>query len=316
MAGMPDDWIYDPTINKSRKRHPWEMFKPTGDDKEKEEYKPFPISNKVYHFHPIAFVEQMVRMDTGLRYEIYYTGEIKPFGDYEKAKEVSFIYHDKNGGKHDLGKYKLIEVEAYENGKKKSKLKKGEDLAVYKKVYSSKYGYLYYKKLNKKIKTLDITQLMVGNKNGAWYEMLKFNYNKNGLELIFYAQTERRYAQPKCFASLIGAIIDSGYIDIKINGFTSNDKDGKSFIKVKIYPNGTFNKWDKDEDDVILKFHFIRQNNTRVPFEKDKYLMAIMDWEGYYNKNRSKYFFNNGQLTKESEIKIEILKTLQKGSVN
>jgi len=59
MAGMPDDWIHDPILNKSRKRHPWEMFKPTGDNKEKEEYKPFPISTKVYHFHPARLNMQL-----------------------------------------------------------------------------------------------------------------------------------------------------------------------------------------------------------------------------------------------------------------
>ncbi len=59
ISSMPDDWIYDPILNVSRKRYVWEM---TYEKQETKEYKPFPKSNKVYHFHPIAFVEQMRRM--------------------------------------------------------------------------------------------------------------------------------------------------------------------------------------------------------------------------------------------------------------
>jgi len=44
--------------------------------------------------------------------------------------------------------------------------------------------------------------------------------------------------------------------------------------------------------------------------------MAIMDWEGEYNKREKKYYYNNGKLTKKSEIKIETSKALEKGSIN
>ncbi len=54
MDNMPDDWIYDPILNVLRKRYAWEM---TYEKQEKKKYKPFPKSNKVYHFHLIAFVE-------------------------------------------------------------------------------------------------------------------------------------------------------------------------------------------------------------------------------------------------------------------
>ncbi|PKQ61441.1 hypothetical protein BZG02_15930 [Labilibaculum filiforme] len=57
---IPPDWIYDPIRNQSRKRYPWD--RDFEYEQEEEEYTPFPISPKVYHFHPIAFVEQMRRM--------------------------------------------------------------------------------------------------------------------------------------------------------------------------------------------------------------------------------------------------------------
>ncbi len=61
---MPADMIYDPIRNQPRKRYPWERdFEYEQEEKEEEEYTPFPISPKVYHFHPIAFVEQMRRIN-------------------------------------------------------------------------------------------------------------------------------------------------------------------------------------------------------------------------------------------------------------
>ncbi|WP_143470962.1 hypothetical protein [Labilibaculum manganireducens] len=64
LSEMPADMIYDPIRNQSRKRYPWERdFEYEQEEKEEEEYTPFPTSPKVYHFHPIAFVEQMRRMN-------------------------------------------------------------------------------------------------------------------------------------------------------------------------------------------------------------------------------------------------------------
>ncbi len=96
----------------------------------------------------------------------------------------------------------------------------------------------------------------------------------------------------------------------------ARDKSSKPFLKIKIYPKDTFSKWDRDENDTILKFSFTLANGTRVPFEKDKHIMAIMDWEGECNKRDKKYYFNNGKFTKESEIKLETVKALEKGTVN
>ncbi|PKQ61439.1 hypothetical protein BZG02_15920 [Labilibaculum filiforme] len=62
---IPPDWIYDPILNQSRKRYPWDRDYEY--EQEEEEYTPFPISPKVFHFHPIAFVEQMRRMSTVYR---------------------------------------------------------------------------------------------------------------------------------------------------------------------------------------------------------------------------------------------------------
>jgi hypothetical protein len=80
---VPEGYIYDPIVKKSRKRNTWEIgfeygqeevitetnilepYYPNDEPEEKKEkeYFPFPISNKVYHFHPIAFVEQMIRVN-------------------------------------------------------------------------------------------------------------------------------------------------------------------------------------------------------------------------------------------------------------
>jgi len=188
---------------------------------------PFPTSPKVYHFHPIAFVEQMRRMSADLVYKIYHTGKIVENGDYEKAKEVSFVYHDKNGGKHMLGIYTLTEVDTYSNGVKKKKLPKNVNLFDYEAKFSSVYKCdLYYKKRNGKVKTIDISEHMSGNRSGSSNVMLHFNYKSGNFKINFYAQTSRRYAKPECFAAIIGVVVDTGYSDIKINGFTSKDGTG------------------------------------------------------------------------------------------
>ncbi|MGQ1911699.1 hypothetical protein ACT3CE_18205 [Marinifilum sp. RC60d5] len=63
LPGMPADMIYDPIRDQCRKRNPWEIgFEYEQKDEDEEEYTPFPTSTKVYHFHPIAFVEQMRRI--------------------------------------------------------------------------------------------------------------------------------------------------------------------------------------------------------------------------------------------------------------
>ena len=96
---------------------------------------------------------------------------------------------------------------------------------------------------------------------------------------------------------------------------------GRNFAKVSIYPEGTFSKWDREEDDVILEFCLYKKDKagnilSRVPFEKDKYLMYILDWEGYYNKGEKKYYFNNDKLTKESEMKMDTHEELIDGDIN
>ena len=87
----------------------------------------------------------MRRINSGFYYEIYHTGEIICNGDIEKAKEVSFIYYDKNGGKHDLGIWTLIKVPIYEKGIKL--MPSNEEKSSYVTRYSDVYGCdLHYKK--------------------------------------------------------------------------------------------------------------------------------------------------------------------------
>ena len=187
---------------------------------------PFPILPKVYHFHPIAFVEQMRMMSADLVYEIYHTGKIVENGDYEKAKEVSFVYHDKNGGKYDLGKFSLFEVPDYEKGTTNKPTNNIDDYIKKTGTYRGKIKSIWYKKKNKVFKAVNIKQ----NFNGDC-----FLYSKDNFKLKFTSYTNREYARPICFAALMGAIVDCGYEDVKVNGFTR--KDGTSFPSVS-HPGG------------------------------------------------------------------------------
>ncbi|GAF05860.1 hypothetical protein [Saccharicrinis fermentans] len=187
----------------------------------------FPIDNPVvYHFHPVAFVEQMRRINGGFYYEIYHTGEIICNGDIEKAKEVSFIYYDKNGGKHELGTYKLVEVPDFESGKTKKPTANLNNYEVRSGTYNRKKKTIWYKKKNKKFKAVNIKENFTGS---------HYVYTKDDFVLKFKSISNRPYARPECFAALLGAIADTGYEDIKINGFTS--KDGTSFPSVS-HPGG------------------------------------------------------------------------------
>ena len=64
---VPDDMTYDPWGDRYRKRHYNEKQILHPDDEAKSKLPPFPVDTKVWHFHPIAFVEQMRRMG-GINY--------------------------------------------------------------------------------------------------------------------------------------------------------------------------------------------------------------------------------------------------------
>ncbi|MDM8160169.1 hypothetical protein QUH73_10125 [Labilibaculum sp. K2S] len=199
-----------------------------GDKKEEAiPLSPFPIANPVvYHFHPVAFVEQMRRMSVDLIYHIYHTGIILEEGNIEGAKEVRFVYHDKNGSKHELGRYFITEIPDYEKG---TTIKPVTNINSYIKKtgrYAGKVKTIWYKKKNINFKAINIKANFIGN---------YFQYKKGDFLLKFTSYTNREYAKPICFAALLGAILDSGYEDVKVNGFTSID--GTSFPSVS-HPGG------------------------------------------------------------------------------
>lgn len=62
--GIPEDWIFDPSRNITRKRLPWEINIHDRSNKKEQQLAYFPASPKVYHFHPVAFVEQMRKLSS------------------------------------------------------------------------------------------------------------------------------------------------------------------------------------------------------------------------------------------------------------
>ncbi len=124
ISSMPDDWIYDPILDVSRKRYAWEM---TYEKQEKKEYKPFPKSNKVYHFHPIAFVEQMKRMEDDLS---FYRWAHSPLGLLIAEKESNNNYNICNKIKGGLRVVRSVKVVMLSIREIQEKQKSGKIFAV------------------------------------------------------------------------------------------------------------------------------------------------------------------------------------------
>ncbi len=241
------------------------------------EARTFPQSNSnVYHFHPIAFVEQMKIISGGLVYDIYYTGEVIPSGDLDKAVEVRLVYHDKDGVMHQLGSYKLIEIDTYENGKKSKPKDYSEE--NYKVLNSSAYNNkpIYYKKLNEKVKVINITEKMKPATGQANY---CFNYIHDDFTINFYVYSTRVFAQPKCFASFIGAVVETGYKDIRITGFTSQDGTGSPSLSHPLGINVDISNLDKETENPTGA---VKIQNSNFSRERTRNLANALIKFGYH----------------------------------
>ncbi|TAJ15398.1 hypothetical protein DMA11_01820 [Marinilabiliaceae bacterium JC017] len=82
--GIPEDWIFDPSRNVTRKRLPWEINIHDRSNKKEPQLAYFPTSPKVYHFHTMAFVEQMRRLPSCFCF--------KPIS----SKELKLIFNNAN----------------------------------------------------------------------------------------------------------------------------------------------------------------------------------------------------------------------------
>jgi hypothetical protein len=113
---------------------------------------------------------------------IYHDGTISKL-DYKELDKITYIYHDKNGKKHDLGNTSVLKVKKWEKKNKATKedfyLIKMEDLMSY--------------------------------KNGE----VKFKFK--------FSSTKRRYTNPYAMATFMGAMLNVGYEDFTSTGFSNKD---------------------------------------------------------------------------------------------
>ncbi|WP_236545074.1 hypothetical protein, partial [Tenacibaculum maritimum] len=169
---------------------------------------------------------------------IYHTGEISKL-DFKGLKEVSYVYHDKNGGKHNLGTFDIIEVDKLKKGKTLSsnqfredrKNKSDKQTAIKKIEYeqdgvdaeetriyadgdiitkgSFRIKYRIYKKGTGKVKLV---------------KMKTLNYSKGGLHVKFvFHETLRVYSNPEVFSGFIGALAKCSFNEIKCTGSSYED---------------------------------------------------------------------------------------------
>jgi len=251
---------------------------PNGQPEKKEE-KPkrsFPSDSTVYHFHPIAFVEQMkmIAQPVGLQFEIYADGSIIRRGK-EDSETASYIYHDKNGSSHELGTWEIkVNDVRYKNGKEE-KPKTGDYVVRYSPIYEAD---VYYAKIPGKMRLINIKKKPL-------------NYKKGDLLISYFHNSNREYVDIGAFASFIGAIAEVSYDDIVLNGFTNEDGIGNPS---KTHVNGVygdlryFNKSKVKKKLLITSTEFdeLRQN---------KLIDALYKF-GYKGMASYKYGANNDKL--------------------
>ncbi|WP_437823822.1 hypothetical protein [Tenacibaculum mesophilum] len=174
---------------------------------------------------------------------IYHTGEISKL-DFKGLKEVSYVYYDKDGGKHSLGNFDVIESQRWVDGTKHEwKTKKGGE---WKKVTIGART-RYYKK-DGNLKNPLITPFKGSPK------VFKYSDSKN-INFALYEDTSREYFNPEAFATLIGALAEVNYVDVVSNGSVATDGTGA-------YSVSHFNGFNMD-------FKYLRKDKKRAKIDKD-----------------------------------------------
>ncbi|KAB1068400.1 hypothetical protein F6U93_06780 [Tamlana haliotis] len=232
----------------------------------------FPKESNVYHFHPIAFVEQM-KMIVGVNittYFIFYNGNIeKHLSSSLEVNKYKYVYVDDKGSHHEICTTEFFVI------KKK------------------KYGVVHYSKpthaaiiydenvsegsTSRRVKYVNNDIAEYGEhptKGKIWrlYEALdedveivkmpdNLNYSKNGVIIKYqFTSTKRRFTGSGSLAGFIGALAEHQE-GIKTTGSCFNE--GSCFPSSK-HVNGesvdTIYKWDQNKDqkiiDAMKKFHF------------------------------------------------------------
>ncbi|MDO6760669.1 hypothetical protein Q4566_10700 [Tamlana sp. 2_MG-2023] len=223
----------------------------------------FPRESNVYHFHPIAFVEQMKMIVGGQNViNIYWDGTISKLENekLEAGTEIKIVYHDVNGETHILGKSKAIITRRHTKKNTISTISKDDILMVYVKDFPS------YSKGNVKFKF------------AVW------NSNSN-----------RWYINPYCLAGLLGAMIEESIEDLSFNGFSV--KNGNTAGGSSSHINGkvgdlrylSINK--NGERTLLQDSHF--DYDRQVKFNNALYKFG---W-GVNGENYSENFSHNGEST-------------------
>ncbi|MFL0086028.1 hypothetical protein V2754_09320, partial [Tenacibaculum maritimum] len=203
---------------------------------------------------------------------IYHTGEISKL-DFKGLKEVSYVYHDKNGGKHNICTCELLKIDERLKGVSSDKKTKHTVESGYntssvityshdssRKKYSYPNGTIrtYGKFYNPDKKT---THRLVTYKKGSGTKNLvkmpdSINKKITDKSVIYsFTKTTRRYCGPEHFACFVGALAETG-LTLKSGG--ACEEDGTCYPSVS-HINGqsidTSYLNDKDEQKFINAMH-------------------------------------------------------------
>ncbi|MFL0105068.1 peptidoglycan-binding protein, partial [Tenacibaculum maritimum] len=180
---------------------------------------------------------------------------------FKGLKEVSYVYHDKNGGKHNLGTFDVVKAQKWKKGssiykKEWKKIKVGKDIRYY------KYD----------IGKVPLIKLK-----------LPISYDKNGIKITLKDNTDREYINPEAYACLLGALAENDYKDVAINGFTSKDGTGAPSVSHYNGIAGDFRYLRKDKKVASLR---IDTNPDDLDVDRtEKFIDALIKfgWSSFYS---------------------------------
>ncbi|WP_159261014.1 hypothetical protein [Tenacibaculum maritimum] len=196
---------------------------------------------------------------------IYHTGEISKL-DFKGLKEVSYVYHDKNGGKHNLGTFDVIKAQKWKKG---SSIYKKEWKKITMKDNKGNNINRYYKYDTGKVPLIKLK--------------LPISYDKNGIKITLKDNTDREYINPEAYACLLGALAENDYKDVAINGFTSKDGTGAPSVSHYNGIAGDFRYLRKDKKVASLR---IDTNPDDLDVDRtEKFIDALIKfgWSSFYS---------------------------------
>jgi N-acetylmuramoyl-L-alanine amidase len=218
-----------------------------------------PVSIECEGAPPVKEIKPVATKKTEgiLTYHIYENGTIEKHipskikAGYEK--KYKYVYHDKKGTDHEICLSNFVIAKNWIKGSSSNGGKGWVNI-----------GGKYYQQGKGTTELLKMP--------------LPLNYNKNGVVIKLADNTSREYINPTAFASIIGALGECNYLDVVMNGFTSQDGTGAPSVSHVNGIAGDFRYLRKDKSGANL--HINTEPSALDIIRQEKFMDALMKF-GY-----------------------------------